>query len=230
VGLARRVPHRGGDNAPVGTTDDARQEAGGPGGTAAAARRRGRRPGGSDTRLQLLDAARVEFAARGYDGATVRVIAERAGVDPAMVNHWFGGKEALFVAAVEFPVDPERMLAAVAPGPADELGERIVRTFLDVWDPTGGRPLATLVRSVASHETAATLMRQFLGRMIVGRVVGPVAPDRAELRGALLGSQLVGLGMMRYVLRLEPLASADHDTVVAAVAPNIQRYLTGPLP
>ncbi|MGQ0573920.1 MAG: TetR/AcrR family transcriptional regulator [Pseudonocardia sp.] len=194
------------------------------------ARPRGRRPGGSDTRAELLDAARVEFAERGYDGATVRVIADRAGVDPAMVNHWFGGKEALFIAALEFPVHPDEILVSVLPGDPDQLGERIVRTFLTVWDATGGGPLATLIRSVASHETAAKLMRQFVGRMIVARVVGPVAPDRAELRGALVGSQVIGLGMVRYVLRLEPLASADHDTVVAAVAPNIQRYLTGELP
>jgi len=201
-----------------------------PGTDPARARPRGRRPGGADTRTELLDAARVEFADRGYDGATVRLIADRAGVDPAMVNHWFGGKEALFIAAVEFPVDPDQIVTGVLPGPRDELGERLVRTFLGVWDATGGRPLATLIRSVASHETAASLIRQFVGRMLVNRVVTPVAPDRPELRGALVGSQLVGLGMVRYVLQLEPLASAEHDTVVAAVAPNLQRYLTGELP
>ena len=210
----------------VGTSQDIETNPVSPSGRA---RPRGRRPGGSDTRAQLLEAARVEFAERGYDGATVRVIADRAGVDPAMVNHWFGSKEALFVASLEVPLDPDQLMRKVLPGPADELGVRIVRNFLAVWDATGGRPLATLVRSVASHESAARLMRQFVGRMVVGRIVGSVAPDRTELRGALVGSQMVGLAMMRYVLRLEPLASADHDTVVAAVAPNLQRYLTGPL-
>lgn len=208
----------------------AAQPGGEPGIGSARTRPRGRRPGGSDTRAELLDAARVEFAERGYDGATVRVIAERAGVDPAMVNHWFGGKEALFIAALEFPVDPEAIIASVQPGPADQLGRRIVHTFLGIWDATGGRPLATLIRSVASHETAAKLMREFVGRMLVGRVVAPVAPDRPELRAALVGTQIIGLGMVRYVLRLEPLASADHDTVADAVAPNLQRYLTGELP
>lgn len=194
-----------------------------------APRRRGRRPGRVDTRAQLLDAARVEFAERGYDGATVRAIADRAGVDAAMVNHWFGGKEALFTASLQIPIDPAAVLHDVLPGDPERLGERVVGRFLTVWDATGGAPLAAVIRSVASHETAARLMREFVGRVILGRVVGRVAPDRAELRTALCGTQLIGLGMVRYVLKLEPLASAEHATVVAAVAPNLQRYLTGPL-
>ena len=112
----------------------------------------------------------------------------------------------------------------------EELGERIVRRFLVVWDHTGGgRSLAALVRSIANHETAAALMRQFVTRVIVRRIVATVAPDRLDLRAGLVASQLVGLGMVRYVLRLEPLASADHATVVAAIAPTVQRYLTGSL-
>ena len=192
-------------------------------------RRRGRRAGGVDTRAALLDAARAEFAERGYDGATVRVIAERAGVDPAMVNHWFGGKETLFTAALDMPVDPTALIADLLPGDPDGLGERIVHRFLTIWDHTGGgRRLAALVRSVASHDIAARMMREFVG-MFVRRVVTSVAPDQVELRTALCASQLVGLGMVRYVLKLEPLASADHPTVIAAVAPTMQRYLTGPL-
>jgi len=195
-----------------------------------ARRRRGRRPGGADTRDALLTAARTEFAERGFDGATVRVIADRAGVDPAMVNHWFGGKEALFMAALDLPIDPSTLVAEVVPGDPDRLGERIVERFLTIWDHTGGgRRLAALVRSVASHETAAAMMRQMISRILVRRVVASVAPDRLELRATLVGSQLVGLGMVRYVLRLEPLASADHRTIVAAMAPTLQRYLTGPL-
>ena len=195
-----------------------------------ARRRRGRRPGGADTRDALLTAARTEFAERGFDGATVRVIADRAGVDPAMVNHWFGGKEALFTAALDLPIDPSTLVAEVVPGDPDRLGERIVERFLTIWDHTGGgRRLAALVRSVASHETAAAMMRQMISRILVRRVVASVAPDRLELRATLVGSQLIGLGMVRYVLRLEPLASAEHATIVAAMAPTVQRYLTGPL-
>ena len=103
-----------------------------------APRRRGRRPGGTDTRAELLDAARVEFAQRGYEGATVRVIADRAGVDPAMVNHWFGGKEALFSEALQLPVNPAEVMTAILPGDPERLAERIVGQFLTVWDQTGG--------------------------------------------------------------------------------------------
>lgn len=192
-------------------------------------RRRGRRPGGVDTRAQLLAAARAEFAERGYEGATVRRIAERAGVDPAMVNHWFGSKDALFTAALDLPIDVPALIARAVPGDPERLGERIVNGFLTAWDLTGGAPLATLVRSVASHEAAARMMREFVARIVLARVVRPVAPDQPELRAALAGSQIIGLGMVRYVLQLEPLASADRATVVAAVAPTLQRYLTGPL-
>jgi len=199
-------------------------------GSATRGGRRGRRPAGADTRAALLDAARVEFTERGFDGATVRRIAQRAGVDPAMVNHWFGGKDGLFVAVMEIPVNPDEIIPRLLDGPAEQLAERIVGTFLSVWDANGGGALAALVRSVASHEQAARMMREFVSRVIFGRVVSAVAPYQPELRAALCGTQVIGLGMVRYVIRLEPLASADHQTVIAAIAPNLQRYLTGALP
>jgi AcrR family transcriptional regulator len=192
-------------------------------------RRRGRRPGGADTRAALLAAARLEFAERGYEGATVRRIAERAGVDAAMVNHWFGGKEALFTASVDLPVAPTEIRDQVLPGDPEQLGARIVERFLSVWDATGGGPLAALLQSVAGHDDAARMLREFITENLVGPIVGTVAPDAHAMRGALVASQLVGLGLVRYVMRLEPLASADHATVIAAIAPNLQRYLTGPL-
>lgn len=193
-------------------------------------RRRGRRPGGSDTRGQLLEAARVEFAERGYEGATVRRIADRAGVDAAMVNHWFGGKEALFTASLDIPIDPVELLADILPGDPEKVGERVVERFLTVWDATGGGPLAAMIQSIASHDAAARMMREFIGNVLVGRIVAAVSPDQHELRAGLCGAQVFGMGMVRYVLKFEPLASADHATLVAAVAPSIQRYLTGPLP
>ncbi|MBW0090185.1 TetR family transcriptional regulator [Pseudonocardia sp. KRD-184] len=192
-------------------------------------RRRGRRSGGDDTRSALLDAARAAFAERGYEGATVRHIAERAGVDAAMVNHWFGGKEALFTASLDIPFDPAVVMPEVLAGEREQLGERLVHRFLSIWDATGGAPLASVIRSVASHEAAARMLREFVTRVILARIVGVVAPDRPELRASLVGSQLIGMGLVRYVVKLEPLASADRATVVAAVAPTVQRYLTGPL-
>ena len=192
-------------------------------------RRRGRRPGGADTRAALLAAARLEFAERGYEGATVRRIAERAGVDAAMVNHWFGGKEALFTASVDLPVSPAEIRDHVLPGDPEQLGARIVERFLTVWDSTADGTLAALLQSVAGHDDAARMLRNFITNNLVGPIVATVAPDAPTMRGALVASQLVGLGLVRYVMRLEPLASADHATVVAAIAPNLQRYLTGPL-
>src|SRR5690242_9235874 len=171
-------------------------------------RRRGRRPGGADTRAALLAAARLEFAERGYDGATVRRIAERAGVDAAMVNHWFGGKARLFTASLDVPVDPSAIVATVEPGDPEQLGERIVAMFLRVWDEASGGALVTLIRSVAGHPAAARMMREFIVRVVIGPLVGRVAPDRAEERAALVASQVIGLGMIRYVVQLEPLASA----------------------
>ena len=193
-------------------------------------RRRGRRSGGTDTRAGLLDAARAEFAERGFDGATVRRIADRAGVDPAMVNHWFGGKEKLFTATLDLPLDPTALRAEVLGGPPDAVGERVVRGFLSVWDAAGGGgTMAALLRTVTTHEFAARLLREFVTRAILRPVVERVAPDRHAERGALVASQLIGIGMMRYVVQLEPLASMPREEVVTAVAPTVQRYLTGNL-
>lgn len=159
----------------------------------------------------------------------MRRIAQRAGVDAAMVNHWFGGKDALFTASLDIPVDPSVVLAGILPGDPDKLGERIVERFLTVWDAAGGGPLAAMIQTIASHDAAARMMREFVGNVLVGRIVAAVAPDQHELRAGLCGAQVFGLGMVRYVLKLEPLASADHATLVAAVAPSLQRYLTEPL-
>jgi len=176
-----------------------------------------------------LGAARAEFSAQGYQGARVRSIATAAGVDAAMVNHWFGGKEGLFVAAMDLPINPEAVIARILDGARDELGERIVRTFLSVWDVNGGGAFAALLRSVASHEQAARMMREFVTEMVFGRLADVVGPDRPQLRATLCGSQMVGLGMARYVIKLEPLASTDAATLAATIGPNLQRYLTEPL-
>ncbi|ACU39520.1 TetR/AcrR family transcriptional regulator [Actinosynnema mirum] len=191
-------------------------------------KRRGRRAGGEDTRGALLQAAREVFVERGYEGATVRAIAARAGVDAAMVNHWFGGKQALFAKAVlQLPVDPVEIVRRIAQGPPELLGERLVRTFLGVWDATGGGAFSALVRSVAGHEQVTHALHDLFIKTVLGQVMRAFDVDRPELRATLCASQMVGLGMTRYVLEFEPLASADPEALVSAVGPTLQRYLSG---
>lgn len=191
-------------------------------------RRRGRRSGGEDTRAALVEAARAVFAEQGYQGATVRTIAARAGVDAAMVNHWFGGKQGLFAAAIELPFDPTELIDELVSGDVSTLAERVVRTFVTLWDTHEGR-FATLMLSVASQDMAARMMADFFAGTLFGRVAKTVGADRPDVRAALCGSQVVGLGFVRYVLRLEPIASADVEDLVALVAPTLQRYLTADL-
>ncbi|MFJ8578722.1 TetR family transcriptional regulator [Micromonospora sp. NPDC093277] len=196
------------------------------------ARRTGRRPGNPDTREAILDAARAAFAERGFDAASIRAIAAAAGVDPALVHHYFGTKEELFRATVAIPLDPAELLPAVLAAGPDQVGERLVRTFLKVWDsPVGAAGLA-LLRSAVNNEWTARLLREFLVTQVLRRVVEHLDVDPAEraLRGGLVASQLAGLIMTRYVIRIEPIASAAPDTLVTAIGPTLQRYLTAPLP
>ncbi|KZB85707.1 TetR family transcriptional regulator [Amycolatopsis regifaucium] len=190
-------------------------------------RRRGRRPGGQDTRTALIEAARAVFGESGFDGATVRAIATRAGVDAAMVNHWFGSKEGLFAQAVlKLPFDPHELLAELKNGPDDEFGSRIVRAFLTRWDGAGGEVFQALVRSVAGHEQAALVLRSFFQSFFT-KIIGEIGSDRVELRTSLCASQLVGMGLVRYVAKFEPMATSEIEPLVTAIAPTVQRYLTG---
>lgn len=195
--------------------------------------RTGRRKGSPDTREAILDAARAAFAERGFDGASIRVIASGAGVDPALVHHYFGTKERLFLDVVEAPVDPADFVPLALTGDDDHIGERVVRMFLSVWDdPKRGPMLLALIRSGLAHDWSARMLREFLTSQILRRVIArlDVPPAEAPMRAALTASQMIGLGLARYLLKIEPLASADADTVVAMVAPTVQRYLLGPLP
>jgi AcrR family transcriptional regulator len=177
----------------------------------------------------VLAAARTAFAERGFDGASIRGIATAAGVDPALVHHYFGTKDALFLAAVEAPADPGDFLPAVLAAPPEERGAAVVRTVLRVWDGPARPAVLALVRSAVNHERSATLLREFLLAKIIRRVAGSldVPAEEREARGALVASQVAGLVLTRYVIRLEPLASASPESVVAAVGPTLQRYLTG---
>lgn len=191
--------------------------------------RTGRRPGESGTRKAILEAARTSFGDQGYEGATMRAIAAGAGVDPALLYHFYGSKEQLFAAAMELPFRPSEVIPALLEGDRDGLGERILRLFLSIWDQPGVSPLVALIRSASSNEGAAAMLREFLSREVIGRLARSLGVPHAELRTTLVGSQLAGLAMVRYILRIEPLASADHDTVVACVAPTLQRYLVDDL-
>lgn len=193
-------------------------------------KRRGRRAAGEDTKSALLAAAREVFVERGFDGATVRMIASRAGVDAAMVNHWFGSKEGLFAQAVlQVPIDPNELVRRLLDGPSDEIGFRIVRTFLTIWDATGGGQFVALIRSVTSHEGVAKVLREVFLNTIFKQITTELGLDQSELRATVCATQMVGLGMVRYVVHFEPLASTPVETLVGVIGPTLQRYLTEPL-
>jgi AcrR family transcriptional regulator len=195
--------------------------------TAPAKRGPGRPADGGDRRTAILSAAREQFAATGYAAASVRGIARQAGVDPALVHHYFGTKEQVFVAAMQLPFQPGEMLPQVLAGDPDGLGERLVRLFLGAWDsPEFRAPMLGMLRSAMTGEQGAAMLREFVGTALIGRVaeaVGPVDPLRVQAAAA----QMVGVVMLRHVIRLEPLASASVDDVVALIAPAVQRHLVG---
>lgn len=200
-------------------------------------RRTGRRTGDSGTRAAILGAARKRFGDHGYAGATIRTIAADAGVDPALVHHFFGTKERLFAAAMRLPLVPGEVLgAALVPGvraPGRSLGEHLLRTVLSAWEVDEVRDtFLGLLRSAVTSEQAATMLREFVADSILGRLA-EVAGARgggtaeADYRAALVASQVVGLALARYVLGLEPLAAASQDDLAAAIGPTLERYLTG---
>ncbi|GIE74235.1 TetR family transcriptional regulator [Actinoplanes philippinensis] len=195
-------------------------------------RRTGRRPGNPDTREAILSAARSAFAEKGYDGASIRAIATGAGVDPALVHHYFGTKDKLFLATMNSPVDPVDLITEATAGDRDEIGVRFVRAFLAMWDGPRGSAAVALLRSVVGTEWTAKLFREFIITQILRRAVPRLGLDPAEahLRITLAASHLAGLALARYVIKVEPLASSPSETLVAAVGPAVQRYLTGDLP
>jgi AcrR family transcriptional regulator len=193
--------------------------------------RTGRRPGRQDTKEAILASARDAFAEKGFDGASIRYIATSAGVDPALVHHYFGTKDQLFLAAMQIPIDPGKIIPHVAAGGIDGLGERLVRTFLGIWDSPVGSAGVALLRSAVRNDLAARLFREFITTQVIRRVMShlDIDPDEMPTRASLVASQVIGMAMMRYVIRLEPLASAPPEAVAAAVGPTLQRYFTEPI-
>ena len=189
-------------------------------------RRTGRRPGDSGAREAILAAARESFGTAGFRGTTVRAVARAAGVDPALVAYYFGSKDGLFTAAMELPVDPAVLVPRLLSAGFDGLGERVVRTFLTVWDGTPGQgPLLALLRSAVSDERAAGTLRDFLTSAVLGPLAEAAGGPDARLRASLCASQMVGLAVSRYVVQLEPLASADADVLAPLIGAAVDGYL-----
>lgn len=204
---------------------DALRRGGGNGRKRGPSRGPGRRPGPTETREKILAAARDLFAEKGFDGTSLRAIARAADVDPALVHHFYGGKDGVFVEAMRFPVDPAVVLSRVASFPADRFGELMVRTFLEVWgDDERRRPMLAMLRSAMTNEQAATLLREFVTSALFARA--GEATHAPQIRIQAAAGQMIGLMILRYVVCVEPLASATDDELVELVAPTIQRYLT----
>lgn len=145
------------------------------------------------------------------------------------MQHFFGSKDELFVAAMELPFDPTELIGPLLAAGVDGLGERLVRTFVGVWDSPQGRPLVGLIRSVVSTEHGTAMMREFFAHAILGRVAASLKADAPARRANLVASQLFGLALVRYILRLEPVASASPDDIARWIGPTIQRYFSGDL-
>jgi AcrR family transcriptional regulator len=181
-----------------------------------------------DARTSIVHAAMAEFAARGYDATSLRAIARRAEVDPSLVHHYFDDKADLFAASIQAPVRPDRLAAHILEGPRELIGEGLVRALLTALeDPKARARVVSLIHTALGQEFAATLLRQFLTREVLGRVAARVGGDEAELRASLAASQMVGLIVARYGIRVEPLASAPAEEIVARVGAVVQWHLTG---
>jgi AcrR family transcriptional regulator len=192
-------------------------------------RRSGRRPGDAQTRAAILAAARARFGAAGYEATTVRAVAADAGVDPALVLYFFKSKDGLFAACVEWPFDPATELPTVIGDRRDRagVGERLVALMLRTWDAADGRNLVIAqLRAAMSQETAAAQLRTFMESELLRPLTTALGGDRPELRAGLVAAQLIGLGITRHVLALEPLASMPREDVVELVGAQVQRSLT----
>ncbi|MGW0701904.1 TetR/AcrR family transcriptional regulator [Streptomyces sp. NPDC002867] len=204
--------------------------------TGAAPRRRGRparkaADEGPGARERILQAARTEFAERGYDKTTMRGIARAAGVDAALVHHYFGTKDDVFAAAIEVSFEPALAIPAILGTSTEGIGERLARYFIGVWEnPATRAPLLAIIRSALTYEAAATVLRGFVLRRLLERVAGDLDVPDPTFRAELAASHMIGIAILRYVIKAEPLASVDTEEIVRMVAPTLQRYLTDPGP
>ena len=192
--------------------------------------RTGRRTGNLDTSGEILAAARGHFARKGYAGATIRAIAAEAGVDPALVHYYYSTKRELFIASLDLPFDPGEFIEPALGGDPQDLGRRVAGRYLELLESERGRTaMQALLRSALTDERVLRMLREFMVETVFGPIVRQLRADQPELRAGLFASQMIGLAIVRLIIGLEPLASADPDRVVAIIAPNLQRYLTGDL-
>jgi AcrR family transcriptional regulator len=192
--------------------------------------RSGRRPGESGTREAILAAAASQFAERGYNRASLRAIASEAGVDQKLIAHFFGSKQGLFVAAIGLPFNPAEVLQAALAGDRTRTGERLAALLVDLLEqPALHQRMTGVIRAAASEPDVAKMLREFLARELYRPASELLDSDDAEFRVNLVGTQLVGLIVARYIVAIEPLASMTPQAVAAAIAPTLQRYLLEPL-
>jgi AcrR family transcriptional regulator len=199
--------------------------------TSTGRRRPGRPAGNSDTRDRILASARELFARNGIRNTSIRAVAAAAGVDSALVHHYFGTKEKLFAAAVRIPIDPMAVIGPLREVPVEELGYTIPSTLLALWDSEIGAAFMATLRSVLAG-SEANLFRSFIQDVIAVEVGTRIddPPGSGIIRVEFVASQLVGVLIARYILELQPFASLPADQVARTLAPNLQRYLTGDLP
>jgi AcrR family transcriptional regulator len=201
------------------------------GGTVAAQRQPkvGRRPGNQDTRGEIIAAARHAFAAKGFAGASMRGIAAEAGVDAALIHHYFESKQQLFLATVALPVDLPQVVEQVAAGDRNDLGERLVQTVLRVWDSELQPSLVAAIRTALTDPGLTRSVGEFFTLEVIGHVLrrDDLPLEEANRRAGLVASQVVGLLMGRYVLRLPALVNRRSEDLVAEIGPTVQRYVDG---
>lgn len=199
--------------------------------TAANRRRPGRPPGTSANRERILNCARELFARNGIANTSVRAVAAAAGVDSALVHHYYGTKERLFAAAVRVPIDPMDIIGPLREVPVEELGYRVPSMLLSLWDSEIGAGIIATLRSILAG-SEVNLFRSFVQEIIATEIGTRVddPPGSGLIRIQFVASQLVGVLMARYILELEPFASLPAEQIAATIAPNLQHYLTGDLP
>jgi AcrR family transcriptional regulator len=196
----------------------------------------GRRPGNVDTKGQIIDAAKRVFAAKGYDGASLRAVAREAEVDPALVHHYFDGKASLFVAAMAMPFDPRTVAMHEHPGaagPGSSVGSMVISGFLTMWDHAEGTgsSFASCVAGMAASTNVADAMREFVAERIWEKT--PInegeSNEVTRQRRALVSSQLMGLAFIRYILRVPPISTTTPEEIARWAGPTLDRYMVGPI-